>query len=116
MLRSRSVPSRKSSSNASIMKKPKVKNKKDSSWMLLFTGVTAVVSLLIYGIHQGKYFTSHSTKLRSYLRKNSSAQDLNSENLQKSIYSLTVKDVHGLDFPLTQYNGFVSLVVNVASE
>ncbi|PSS35873.1 Glutathione peroxidase [Actinidia chinensis var. chinensis] len=44
-----------------------------------------------------------------------SSQNLAQET-PKSIYDFTVKDIHGNDVPLNDYNGKVLLIVNVASQ
>ncbi|XP_027123481.1 probable glutathione peroxidase 2 isoform X1 [Coffea arabica] len=60
--------------------------------------------------------------LAIFLVLNENPSFLSSENMAtadespKSIYDFTVKDAHGNDVPLSNYNGKVLLVVNVASK
>lgn len=93
--------------------KGKVKKSTNLSQLLkLVVGlaILASVNILFRG---GKKTTPHSSpQVVSILDFDNKAPNIPSE----SIYSLTVKDIHGKDTPLAQYNGFVSLVVNVASE
>ncbi|KAL7176878.1 hypothetical protein ACSBR2_030253 [Camellia fascicularis] len=44
------------------------------------------------------------------------SQSMAGEETPKSIYDFTVKDIHGNDVPLSNYNGKVVLIVNVASK
>lgn len=78
----------------------------------------ALVILLLFGgliLHKGfKSFASTSMDDVEREREITELEIMQHVATKPSIYSLTVPDIHGAPTPLSQYNGFVTLIVNVA--
>lgn len=76
--------------------------------MILFSG------LILY---EGMFSSSSDPKANVIQMKKTKARHnvKTHDALKASIYSLTVPDIDGTPTPLSQYEGFVTLIVNVAS-
>ncbi|KAK9997168.1 hypothetical protein SO802_021854 [Lithocarpus litseifolius] len=74
--------------------------------LLKFTNFVSVFFLLI-SFFFGLYLYTNPSSLLSHSM---------AENTSKSIYDFTVKDIRGNDVSLSEYNGKVLLIVNVASK